>query len=173
MTVPDAAAWIGVPYPTPMSMPSCIRPQRIPNGLTTGPLTGQIRPCEEGVESLDPEEEDDDDETDDRCAAWICAASCELDCWRPSTSCRYACLVSCTDASCARSAARAPESLWLDASSAFRTARTCSVRTAITRGLDAETAFTFFVFARAPRTSSRAAPTSVAIFESERTTSRA
>src|ERR671935_207456 len=26
MTVPDAAAWIGVPYGTPMSIPSCIRP---------------------------------------------------------------------------------------------------------------------------------------------------
>ena len=51
MTVPLAAAWIGVPYPTPMSMPACSRPQRSPNGLTTGPLTGQISPLDDGVES--------------------------------------------------------------------------------------------------------------------------
>src|SRR4051812_34142598 len=131
MTVPEAAAWIGVPYPTPMSMPSCMRPQRIPKGLTTGPLTGQIRPCEDGVESPGEEEEDRDD--DELCAAWIRAASCELVCWSPSTSLRNACLVSRTDPRLARSEARARESLWLETSSASRTARTCSVRTAITR----------------------------------------
>ena len=52
--MPAAAAWIGVPYGTPMSIPACSRPQRYPNGLTTGPLTGQIRPDAEGVESVDP-----------------------------------------------------------------------------------------------------------------------
>jgi hypothetical protein len=50
MTVPPAAAWIGVPYGTAMSMPSCMRPQRIPKPLTTGPLTGQISPLDDGVE---------------------------------------------------------------------------------------------------------------------------
>src|SRR5207237_1277847 len=64
MTVPEAAAWIGVPYGTPMSMPSCIRPQRIPKGLVTGPDTGQIRPDAEGVpEPYEPEP------ADERCAA--------------------------------------------------------------------------------------------------------
>src|SRR5690242_4212983 len=114
MTVPDAAAWIGVPYGTPMSMPSCIRPQRIPNGLVTGPFTGQISPCEDGVESLEP----DDDATAERCAAWIWEASWELDACSPSTSWRYACFDSRTEASWARCAARARESLWLEASSA-------------------------------------------------------
>src|ERR687888_672239 len=51
MTLPDAAAWIGVPYGTPMSIPVCIRPQRMPKGLVTGPLTGQMKPLAEGVES--------------------------------------------------------------------------------------------------------------------------
>src|SRR5437763_12255492 len=100
MTVPEAAAWIGVPYGTPMSMPSCIRPQRIPNGLTTGPSTGQTRPCEEGVESPGADEADRDD--DDLCAAWIRAASCELVCRSPSTSLTNACLLSRTDARLAR-----------------------------------------------------------------------
>ena len=34
-----------------MSMPSCIRPQRQPKPLTTGPLTGQTRPLADGVVS--------------------------------------------------------------------------------------------------------------------------
>ena len=45
-----AAAWIGVPYATPMSIPSCMRPQRQPNGLVTGPFTGQISPADDGVD---------------------------------------------------------------------------------------------------------------------------
>ena len=49
MTVPDAAAWIGVPYETPMSIPSCIRPHRQPNGLVTGPETGQTSPADDGA----------------------------------------------------------------------------------------------------------------------------
>ena len=40
MTVPAAEACIGVPVGTAMSIPSCIRPQRQPNGLVTGPETG-------------------------------------------------------------------------------------------------------------------------------------
>src|ERR687886_652302 len=48
MTRPDAAAWIGVPVAAPMSIPSCIRPQRIPKPLVTGPLTGQISPLGDG-----------------------------------------------------------------------------------------------------------------------------
>jgi hypothetical protein len=34
-------------------MPSCIRPHRQPNGLVTGPATGQIRPLAEGPELAD------------------------------------------------------------------------------------------------------------------------
>src|SRR5579872_4419145 len=45
MTVPAAAAWMGVPVGTPMSMPGWKPPQRGPNGLVIGPLTGQIRPA--------------------------------------------------------------------------------------------------------------------------------
>src|SRR4051794_3836219 len=97
-----------------MSMPSCIRPQRMPNGLVTGPLTGQMRPCEDGVESPGA---DEDREGEELCAAWIRAASCELVCWSPSASAMNACFVSRTDARLARSAERARESLWLEASS--------------------------------------------------------
>ena len=32
-----------------MSIPWCMRPQRQPNGLVIGPLTGQIRPADDGV----------------------------------------------------------------------------------------------------------------------------
>src|SRR5438045_1985557 len=46
ITVPAAAAWIGVPVGTPMSMPGWNPPQRGPNGLVIGPLTGQISPAE-------------------------------------------------------------------------------------------------------------------------------
>src|SRR4051794_39608865 len=42
-TVPAAAAWMGVPMPTPMSMPLCITPQRAPNGDVTGPTSGHAR----------------------------------------------------------------------------------------------------------------------------------
>src|SRR5579885_584210 len=55
MTVPAAAAWIGVPYGTPMSMPWCMRPQRQPNGLVIGPLTGQISPADDGAAVGPPE----------------------------------------------------------------------------------------------------------------------
>jgi hypothetical protein len=34
-----------------MSIPSCIRPQRIPNPLVTGPFTGQMSPLDDGDES--------------------------------------------------------------------------------------------------------------------------
>ena len=40
--VPLAAARIGVPAGTAMSTPACRRPQRMPNGDTTGPFTGQM-----------------------------------------------------------------------------------------------------------------------------------
>ncbi len=52
MTVPEAAAWIGAPIGAPMSIPSCIRPQRTPNGLVTGPAAGQISPASEGEVGL-------------------------------------------------------------------------------------------------------------------------
>ena len=37
-----------------MSMPSCMRPQRQPNGLVTGPETGQIIPDDDGVAGAPP-----------------------------------------------------------------------------------------------------------------------
>jgi hypothetical protein len=36
-----------------MSIPSCIRPQRQPNPLVTGPETGQTKPAAEGPEELE------------------------------------------------------------------------------------------------------------------------
>src|SRR3954470_13993609 len=41
-----------------MSSPSCIRPQRQPNGLVTGPLTGQISPWDDTLESTGLDEPD-------------------------------------------------------------------------------------------------------------------
>ena len=38
-----------MPAGTAMSTPACSRPQRMPNGDTTGPLTGQIIPPEPGL----------------------------------------------------------------------------------------------------------------------------
>ncbi len=32
-----------------MSMPSCMRPHRMPNPLTTGPFTGQMNPDADGA----------------------------------------------------------------------------------------------------------------------------
>src|SRR6266550_1549455 len=105
-----------------MSMPSCIRPQRIPKPLTTGPLTGQIRPLEEGVELWL-------DEPDD----WSCAVTCLLAACSPATSCRYSALLSWTEASrdffLPRTAAR-PFSL---IRRRCFSARTSDVRTAIVR----------------------------------------
>ncbi len=49
MTVPAAAAQIGVPVEAAMSMPSCMRPQRQPYPLTTGPFTGQMKPAADGA----------------------------------------------------------------------------------------------------------------------------
>src|SRR5262249_56637083 len=49
MTVPAAAAAIGVPIGTPMSIPWWKLPQRGPNGLVIGPLTGQTSPADDGV----------------------------------------------------------------------------------------------------------------------------
>src|SRR2546430_1278384 len=67
MTVPAAAAWIGVPEGTPMSIPWWKLPQRGPKGLVIGPLTGQIRPADDGV-AVGPW-------LDRSCAARIAAAS--------------------------------------------------------------------------------------------------
>src|SRR5580765_1645480 len=53
MTVPEAAARIGAPYAAPRSMPSCMRPQRQPNGLVIGAETGQTIPDDDDVTALD------------------------------------------------------------------------------------------------------------------------
>src|SRR5581483_4739718 len=52
MTVPAAAAWIGVPSGIPMSMPGWNPPQRGPNGLVIGPCTGQMSPAALGVATV-------------------------------------------------------------------------------------------------------------------------
>src|SRR5579862_9932205 len=49
MTVPAAAAWIGVPSGTPMSIPGWMVPHRGPKGLVIGPWTGQMKPAALGV----------------------------------------------------------------------------------------------------------------------------
>src|SRR3954447_8024383 len=73
MTVPDAAARIGEPYVAPMSIPSCIRPQRQPNGLVTGPEAGQIMP---------PEDDDVAGALPDEARA-AAAAACAARIWSP------------------------------------------------------------------------------------------
>src|SRR5579884_480731 len=76
MTVPAAAASIGVPSGTPMSMPGWKLPQRGPNGLVTGPLTGQIRPAADGVGGEELVEPLGDDAAASRaCAARIASPS--------------------------------------------------------------------------------------------------
>jgi hypothetical protein len=51
-TVPHAAAWIAVPVGAAMSMPSCIRPQRMPNSDVTGPFTGALTVADEQLPPL-------------------------------------------------------------------------------------------------------------------------
>ena len=78
-----------------MSIPSCIRPQRQPNGLVTGPLTGQMKPAADGVVSPGEYEYDD-------WAERICEASAALAACRPATSCRYSAFDSLTLRSASR-----------------------------------------------------------------------
>ena len=75
MTTPAAAAAIGDPYAAPRSMPSCMRPQRQPNGLVIGALTGQMNPAPETCWTVEC-----------ACAARIFAARSALAAWRPSIS---------------------------------------------------------------------------------------
>src|SRR5680860_587243 len=82
MTVPDAAAAIGVPLPPEMSIPSCILPQRGPKPEVIGPLTGQTRPADEGGPTAAAPPEDGDRP----CAARIVAASFADRAWRPRAS---------------------------------------------------------------------------------------
>src|SRR5438445_2678787 len=107
MTVLEAAAWIGVPYGTPMSMPWCIRPHRIPTGLVTCPLTGQITPLADGVE-LEPDEAEGGGAA--ACAAWIRVVSWELTAFSASASSMNAFSVVWVTASSCRFCARAEES---------------------------------------------------------------
>jgi hypothetical protein len=51
-TVPHAAAWIAVPVGAAMSMPSCIRPPRMPNSDVTGPFTGALTVADEQLPPL-------------------------------------------------------------------------------------------------------------------------
>src|SRR4029450_6821059 len=140
MTWPDAAAWIGVPYETPMSIPVCMRPQRIPNGLTTGPLTGQMNPLADGAELGGLYE-------DAAWAAWIWAPRAALtrsSAWDSAAAWRSLAL---TSARLTRFVERAETSSRLFASSSSRTARTCSVRACTARVSEAPTQRALRVFA--------------------------
>src|SRR3954452_23658344 len=83
MTVPLAAAWIGVPAGTPMSRPGCeeqspLPRQREPNGLVIGPFTGQMNPDADGWPlALEPDA-GAAERAAARCAAWIFAESAAL-----------------------------------------------------------------------------------------------
>ena len=107
-----------------MSIPSCMRPQRIPNPLTTGPLTGQIRPAADGAPvPLEPAPV---------CAVRIAAASAALCAARASTSARY----SSRDFRASEIALsfrwRAAVSVSLPAASRSRTARASAVLAVMT-----------------------------------------
>ena len=65
-----------------MSMPSCIRPQRQPNPLTTGPETGQTNPAADGP----PEGTGDSAWAVDACAVSIWLASWALTASRAAAS---------------------------------------------------------------------------------------
>src|SRR3954471_22618180 len=151
MIVPAAAALIGVPYPTPMSRPSCIRPQRQPNGLVTGPLTGQIRPCDETVESRGPDEDE----------AWIVAATLRLAGRSPFASLTNSRSLARTSARLDFFEERDLESECVATSRPWCTCRTCAVRTAITRVSDAIPARAVRVLTRARCISPRPRFTSV------------
>src|SRR3954452_11571111 len=84
MTVPLAAAWIGVPAGTPMSSPGCdeqspLPRQREPNALVIGPFTGQMNPEADGWPlPLEPEAGAGERAAAARCAAWNLAESAAL-----------------------------------------------------------------------------------------------
>ncbi len=101
-----------------MSIPSCIRPQRQPNPLVTGPETGQIIPPDERTT---PEED---------CEVWIRDESEALTAASATTSWRYSSFCCWTDTSASRRWARVPESAFSRATSSLRTCRVCSVRAA-------------------------------------------
>jgi hypothetical protein len=67
-----------------MSIPSCIRPQRHPNGLTTGPDTGQISP-------LDDTTPEDVEAAPDWGVAELCAEAIAAASW---ALCRESCSAS-------------------------------------------------------------------------------
>src|SRR4051794_32092690 len=102
-----------------------MRPQRQPNGLVTGTLTGQ----ESWPEPLPDDAAPPDDEP--ACAARILAPSEALTAWRASISDASARSFSLRSDSATtfdcRDAARSP----LAPTSSFRTSRVCSVREAI------------------------------------------
>src|ERR687897_54704 len=127
MTLPDAAAAIGVPYPAAMSIPSCIRPQRQPNGLTTGPLTGQTKPLADGVESVDVEY------VTVACAERIWAATLALWARRADAWAAYSFASVRVSASAPCFSLRAFERPCRCATSCVLITRCCSVRTLTTR----------------------------------------
>src|SRR4051794_17275257 len=106
-----------------MSRPSCIRPQRQPNGLVTGPFTGQIRPWEETVESTGPDDAE----------AWMVAATLRLAGRSPFASFTNSFSLARTSARLDRFEERDLDSECVATSRPWCTCRTWAVRTAITR----------------------------------------
>ena len=140
-----------------MSMPSCMRPQRKPNGLVTGPLTGQISPADDGV---------DDGPLLEccACAAWMRAVERRAGGLQRVDLLRLGALGG-------RELREVGELLLLRARESGRArraarsgrARVCAVRAVITAASLWTVARTFFVFARAALTCAFAWETSVAI----------
>ena len=145
-----------------MSIPSCIRPQRQPNGLVTGPATGQMRPADDGVESTEVEE------TPGAAAGRLRRADLRLElaleAWSASISLDARPLLGRqAPERGALVGARAVVSLPCAEASWSRTSRTWAARTAIVRVSAATPVRERFVRSRARRTSWRAAATSSAM----------
>src|SRR6266481_1327824 len=96
MTVPAAAALIGVPSGTPMSSPGWKLPQRGPNGLVIGPWTGQMKPAALGVATV-PLGLSDGDDVAAGIFASIAALAAEIACdsFTASCSCVFAATSAC------------------------------------------------------------------------------
>src|SRR3954471_910711 len=120
-----------------MSMPSCMRPQRQPNGLLIGPLTGQTKPDDDGAEdgAEDGAAVDPPDEAGRAAAA--AAAACAARIWAPRSAltARSESISSASARSLAVRLERATSLSWRDAASesraptsADRVSATCAAR---------------------------------------------
>ena len=149
-----------------MSMPGWSVPQRMPNGLVIGPLTGQMKPPLGAVVGAGDVASVEPSPLEERlaaaCAAWICAASCALasasafDSPTSDEICAFVATSACDLLD------RAPASLLWLASSSPRRIAACCTRALIARASFATPARTVFVFARATFTCCFAVATAAA-----------